>query len=763
MKQTTMVPIALSSLTGVLLALHFAWGAFFLLLLTLHLLQRKPSLPTFIFLFVLTFFFYTHATFNEQGSVTSLSATQQNFKLSFQEMVEWDGNLMKGEVITSKGERIIARYEINTENELLFLKENWKVGMECRAAGTLSQPMLNTNENAFNYRQYLQQKEIYWVLNIEELKIKDCVPPERNLLLELKEWRYNGMKIIKNHFPAEIVGLSQALIFGDRNELSEESLQAYQRLGVIHLLAISGLHVGFLFSLLYFLLVRLGMTKESTQTLLLILLPIYVIITGASPPVIRAAGIVMIVILTKKLQWNWSLLDSLSLSFLVFLLINPQVLFNIGFQLSYIVSFSLMVSSSLLNIPYRILQLLCVTLISQIVSIPIILYHFFEFSIISLIVNLFYVPLFTFIILPLLLVSFLLQLTFPFVNSLLFPVLTVLISKVDELSILLNKMPFITLVLGRPADWLLMLYPGVIILTFLQFELKKWMKGCFLIMSILSVHYFLPYLDSKGEIMFIDVGQGDCILIVLPNREAVYMIDTGGAIQFEAEDWEKIKNTYSVGKDTIVPLLKSKGIRRIDKLLLTHSDMDHIGGAREIINEININQIIISPNSNKKPEMELIVQEAHEKNIDLIEGRKGDEWETKSSHFFILYPEDDKYEGNNDSLVLLGKFGGKTWLFTGDLESDGEMELIRQYQLIIDVLKVGHHGSNSSTTEAFLDELQPEIAIVSAGRKNRYGHPHPEVMSNLSSRKIKVYQTNLDGAIHYKFLGNNGTFTTYPP
>lgn len=758
-----MVSIALTSLSGVLLALHFTWGAFFLLLLILHLLQRKPTLINIIFIFFLTVFFCIHATLSEQRSVTNLSTSQQNFKLSFHEMIEWDGNLLKGEAITSKGESVVARYRINSKEEFSHLKENWKIGMECRVLGTLSQPMKNTNENSFNYREYLRQKEIYWILNIEEFNIMDCVPAERSLLLELKEWRYEGMEIIKNQFPEKVVGLSLALIFGDRNEISEESLQAYQRLGVIHLLAISGLHVGFLFSLIYMILVRLGMTKESTRTFLLILLPIYVILTGASPPVVRAASIVMIVILSKKLKWKWSLLDSLSLSFIIFLLINPQIIFNIGFQLSYIVSFSLMLSTSILNLPYQILQLLCVTLISQIVSIPIILYHFFEFSIISLIVNLFYVPMFTFIILPLLLLSFLFQLTLPFVNSLIFPVLTVMISKVDELSIFLTKMPFITLVLGRPAPWLMILYPVIILLTLLQFERKKWMKGSILITSILTIQYFSPYLDSNGEVIFIDVGQGDCILIVLPNREAVYMIDTGGTIQFEVEEWEKRKNTYSVGEDTIVPLLKSKGIHRINKLLLTHSDMDHIGGAREIINEINVNQIIISPNSYKKPEMELIVQAAREKSIEMREGRKGDEWKTKSSHFFILYPDDDEYEGNNDSLVLLGNLGGKTWLFTGDLEKDGEQQVIRQYQLKIDVLKVGHHGSHSSTTGEFLEELQPEIAIISAGRKNRYGHPHPEVMTNLRSRKIKVYQTNLDGAIHYKFLGKKGTFTTYPP
>ena len=202
-----------------------------------------------------------------------------------------------------------------------------------------------------------------------------------------------------------------------------------------------------------------------------------------------------------------------------------------------------------------------------------------------------------------------------------------------------------------------------------------------------------------GEVIFIDVGQGDSILIKLPYNRGIYLIDTGGRIEFPVEEWQRRRKSFRVGDDVLLPLLKSKGISKIDKLILTHNDVDHMGAASELLGKIKIEEIYISPNASKKQLMAELIDSAQLSGIKVIEVKAGMSWENKIAKFQIIFPFDDRYEGNNDSLVLYSVFGGLKWLFTGDAEKEAEEDMIRHYgRLDIDVLKVGHHGSRSSTT-----------------------------------------------------------------
>ena len=202
-------------------------------------------------------------------------------------------------------------------------------------------------------------------------------------------------------------------------------------------------------------------------------------------------------------------------------------------------------------------------------------------------------------------------------------------------------------------------------------------------------------------------------------------------------------------------------MKKIDKLILTHSDIDHMGAARELLGQVIIDEMIISPNSSEKAMMAELINAAELKGISVQEEKAGDGWENKSGQFQILFPFDDEYKGNDSSLVLFGNFGGLTWMFMGDVETEGEKEIMRMYaKLPANVLKVGHHGSQSSTTEELLSIVQPEYSIISAGRNNRYGHPHPEVLSRLQAFDTIIYRTDEDGAIHYKFTKKGGTFST---
>lgn len=189
--------------------------------------------------------------------------------------------------------------------------------------------------------------------------------------------------------------------------------------------------------------------------------------------------------------------------------------------------------------------------------------------------------------------------------------------------------------------------------------------------------------------------------------------------------------------------------------------MDHMGAAHELLGKVMIKEIIITPRSWEKTIMADLIVQAQSLGIPVNEEKVGSGWHNKSGKFQFIYPFNDDYEGNNDSLVLFGEFGGLTWVFTGDLEKEGEEEIIKKYgNLQTDVLKIGHHGSRSSTTSAFLEKVQPKYSIISAGRNNRYGHPHPEVLAVLNEFNTAIFRTDEHGAIHYEFTKKGGTFKT---
>ncbi|HAQ06786.1 MAG TPA: DNA internalization-related competence protein ComEC/Rec2, partial [Bacillus bacterium] len=209
---------------------------------------------------------------------------------------------------------------------------------------------------------------------------------------------------------------------------------------------------------------------------------------------------------------------------------------------------------------------------------------------------------------------------------------------------------------------------------------------------------------------------------------------------------------------------KSKGIRKIDKLILTHGDADHIGGAVSLFGEIQVEQMIL-PRSTERSKLELdIITMAAAEGTMIYFGGEGNAWEIAEGEFKILGPSGSMGERNERSIILQARFGGRTWLFTGDLGIEGEQALIHRIgELDIDVLKVGHHGSKYSTSDKFLEALTPDYAVISAGLKNRYGHPDREVLERLDNSKVHTLRTDKNGAAIYRFKGESGTFFTHIP
>jgi competence protein ComEC len=328
------------------------------------------------------------------------------------------------------------------------------------------------------------------------------------------------------------------------------------------------------------------------------------------------------------------------------------------------------------------------------------------------------------------------------------------------------KLPMIKLVFTHPPFWLVLIYIMCIIYLFdaiQQKNQKQLSKASILFSVVLLMHYFSPYFNPFGKVMFIDVGQGDSIFIKLPFHRGNYLIDTGGKMILKDEEWKKRKNSFSTGKDIVIPILKGEGISKLDKLIFSHGDFDHIGGGIDLLKSFQVKTLCVGDKVQYKPVEKDMIQFAKKKGITISKLHKGSSWKNKSGEFHVLSPK-SHYQGeeNHGSIVIYALVGGHSWLFTGDFEQLGEEQLIQRYpNLTIDYLKVGHHGSETSSSLEFLKKIKPQVGIISVGKKNRYGHPKPVILNRFDSLRVPILRTDQNGAIIFHFFGRQGTFYTF--
>ncbi|MFP5113673.1 DNA internalization-related competence protein ComEC/Rec2 [Bacillaceae bacterium C204] len=767
---------AVSALFGVLSVL-FKFLPFFLLqILTLYLLYKFKRFSniqlTSVALCFMTFMFIGYHSASNNKTVIPASTT--TFYLQYTQDPKIDGDLLQVQALDPHyKEKILVRYKIQSEQEQASLKTKMYYQSLCRISGTLEKPAVAKNPNAFNYRTYLARNKIYWTIESEENPLQNCSPLKPSPLVMIKQLRYTGIKYLESQFPVEIASLSAALIFGDRNLFDPDVLSAYQKTGIVHLLAISGLHVSLLIAMIFYLGIRFGLTRQFMINFLLIILPIYVILTGSSPSVIRSAMMIFLVLLTIKWRARLKLfpLDAICLAFLAYLLFNPLIIFDAGFQLSFSVSLFIILSAPFILQTYEknLSRMFATSLIAQLAALPILLYHYFEVSLIGIVANLVYIPLFSFVYLPGLYLLFFIQVIFGKTPLILTKFFLAMISLANHLIEYLADFSLFRFIPGRPNGLFLIAYFLLLLALFYLWESKVFpkRKGCLIIVSILllisqqSWNWLSPY----GEVTMIDVGQGDSILIHFPHGKGTYLIDTGGSINFPEEKWRERAEPFEVGRDIVVPFLKGKGITKIDKLILTHGDMDHIGGTFSILKELKVKQILM-PDVVEPSAVELdIIKEAKKQNIPVKKVSAGGQWTDEENGFFIVSPEKD-YTGerNGGSITFIAQIDGTSWFFGGDLDQAGEEKIKKKYpNLHIDVLKAGHHGSKTSSAETFINQINPKVALISAGENNRYGHPHQEVLQRLEKTNTIIFRTDEQGAITYKFYHGKGTFLPYLP
>ncbi len=636
-------------------------------------------------------------------------------------------------------------------------------GVSCIFDGERKEPQIARNFHGFNYRDYLYKQNIHFIL--EATYISEC----RKTSLSLVQWilllRQQAILGVTEMFPEQSGAFMNALLFGDRQQMTFEVEGQYQQFGLVHLLAISGSHIVSLMVIVYFILLRSGVTREIATVCLIFFIPIYMILAGASPSVIRASITGVLMLIAFMCSIRLSSLDALSITAICMLIFDPYLVFNIGFQFSFVGSFALLLSAPLLLESGNgvIRNSIYISLISQLVSTPILLYHFGYYSPYSIFLNILYVPFLSLIVLPCSIIILICLPIIPFLAKSFANVLSIGLNLSNDFLSYCESLPFTRLNFGQTPILLVALYCVSIISVLMVWErrISKGMvfifAGIFLFIS--TGHYVYPYFRESGSVTFLDVGQGDAILIRLPYDQEIYLIDTGGTIRLNKEEWQRKKHEFSVGNDILIPYLQKEGIKKIDKLIVTHGDADHIGAAQELLSNITVKEVVFGRKEQEAILEKAVKKQALEKEVKISEVGEGESWRVNEAEFFVLAPTGKERSENNASIVLWAKLGGITWLFTGDLEEEGEKGLVATYpDLRADVLKVAHHGSNTSSITPFLSAVQPNIAIISVGERNRYGHPHKEVIERFEKMAIEIWRTDKQGAISYVFKEERGTF-----
>jgi len=723
------------------------------------LFVRKRIPIIFIGCYVVTgIFFFIHAE-------VKLSISDQEIKqdsvIQLTSIHNIKGSKLRGFAMSDERQKWYITYTFESEDEKNIFQEQSLTRATFVVNGQVTEVPKPAHDYAFNMQTYLTSHGAVGMLSVTSL---NKISEPSGFFGWIANRRFQMKKHIETHFPLSLQPEAKALLLGLRDDVEQQQTRAYQILGITHLFAISGLHVAFLTFIFYQSMLRLSIRKEVAIWCLLICLPIYAFLVGGAPSVWRAVGVVEILLLSKQLNKRLSIEDAFALSILFAIFIQPGVLLQIGFQLSYAAAASLLFSSPFLKTQTSLLkQSFWITFLCQIGVAPILLFHFYEISLSSFVVNLFFVPLFSVIILPINLLLFLVSFIFPYLSDLVFLLYEPLRLILTTFILKIASIPHQLWNPGKLSNWQVVIsYLGVVgtfIILELQYPLRKLMITLGLPIILIQA---TPYFDPSIEVTFLSVGQGDATLIELPHHKGVILIDSGGLLRFGQETWKQSEEPFEIGREVVVPFLKGRGIRYIDKFIWTHADSDHIEGAEEILEEISVGEIHVTPGAIYETALQEAVQTALLQKITIKEKRAGDSFQVGDTQFMYVSPQDTVYEGNDDSLVLYIKHQLFTVLLTGDLEKDGEEELLKAYEGLqnIALLKGGHHGSKTSSTLPFIEKLNPKITIFSAGKNNRYGHPHVDVVNRFKENQLPTLTTADVGSIHVRYNNEEMTIST---
>lgn len=631
-----------------------------------------------------------------------------------------------------------------------------QVGQTIVASGSLQEIAAPTNPGEFDYRSYCRARGVTHSMQVRRYRAEGRADP---LGEGLRRLRSAAAEKLKNHCPREVSGYLNALLLGDKQELSEDFYARYRRNGLAHLLAISGLHTGFLGLALYRLLRRMGAGLWSSALFSALFLGLYALLTGADTGVLRSGLMLGLGFLALCLGRSYDLRSAASLALFLLLLRAPLQLFQCGFQLSFLAVFAIGGPGQALVRRYaakrRYLAALLQSLTVFFVTLPAIAYWFFSLPPYGIVLNLVLIPM-TGFMLFLGLLALAAASLLPPLAALPALFLECGLALQNALCALAECLPFHRLLIGRPRLWQLLLYSLFLCFCFgllldkvprhRGVSEKQFRRALTLGAAFAAALSLLPLRSRVPRIWILDIGQGDAIVIEQGNR--CITIDGGSTSRPDC------------GKRILEPFLESRALGTVDAAFLTHADLDHTNGLSYLASKgsgILVKRVILNPAAETDAHYAKLMAALRENpETELCFMGAGDVY----GNFHCLWPSREALpeEVNEQSLILLFTANGKRCLFTGDAGQPSEEKLLewlaapeqaaeRAALTDIDLLKVGHHGSRGASSDTFLALLSPDCALISCGRGNSYGHPHAEAMERLHRHAGQVHSTANEGAL----------------
>jgi competence protein ComEC len=638
----------------------------------------------------------------------------------------------------------VNAYNMENENEL-------KLGRHINVNTVLNKPAGARNPGGFDYAAYLFSKKTAAYTSVDA---EDIIFSGEIKKMPVKAFGISARSYINealfNTLSAEKAALMSAMLTGSKDNLDENIGNAFRASGLMHLMAVSGTHIAFLLFPVLWLFRILGFNRKVTAIASIPLIIVYCVITGFSASVLRASIMAVIVLIGKMLDRKAELINSIAIAALLILIINPFMLFDPGFQLSVGAVSGLGVLYKRVfgfipeNIPLFIRKAVSATIAAQAGILPVIVKYFSKLSVISVLSNLFVVPL-TGVAMVLGFITVILyglnHILATFVSFALQGVLHIILVIADTFA----SVPWAEIHAHHwRLSWCVLYYVFLIIsgvygMAFFIRYRKSVAAVVFAIGAVLVIQSFVP---DNMKLIFIDVGQGDSALIRSP--EGHYMLIDGGGSYGE-------KETGYIGRQILIPVLMHEGVSRIDCVLVSHAHADHMSGVLTLIDMFPVKSVGLPYYSGAHEDFSELIHACNEKNIELCFYTRGDTIRIDSeTEFVVMHPDKGmNYKGSLNNVSLSGMLCYKQFrvLFTGDIESEAEYSLLlKNDDIDCCVLKVAHHGSKNGTSEQFLKRVKPEAAVISVG-SNNFGHPSGEVLSRLNSSGAKVYTTKNNGAV----------------
>ena len=759
-------------------------------------MKRPICVIALIYIFIILGLHYLGVVFFNYDKVCSNISKSNNYKGIIVEEKE-EEDYKKVYIVKLQSDNEI----INNRKCILNLKNknNKKLsyGDEIYFDGEYSIPEGKRNYGGFDYSLYMKTQKLYGTFEIEnyELINKNKGNKLEEKILDFKKYVKN---ILNTNLQKDEANLCIGLLIGDRTNISKQIEEDFKNSNLTHMLAVSGSH--FTYIILAISFVNKGIKRKRLgQIIMIIVIILFMNLTGNTASVVRSGIMAIYIILASIFHKRADIWTSMAVAIIIQLINNPYAIFDIGLQLSYggvigIVVFNKNILSKILyfdnyikinikekiqkNNKYKmqeinnteiklskvkkyIIEASAVTISANIVIIPIMMYHFNTISFTFLISNLLVGPILGFVVIfgfILIFLSFIL-------NSFLMPfffILNILISIILYIAHICANLPFSKVFVPTPNKLMLVLFYLNLFILFYYKEKnvknKKQKYSSILLIIIIIFNFIYPLADSTKKnltINFIDVGQGDSTLIRVDNKNI--LIDGGGSLY---------SDSFDVGEKTLFPYLLDRGITYLDYVIVSHFDADHFQGLEYVINNIKVKNAIISSLGQNSKEFETFLNLAKKKKINIIYVKKGDSINFNNAKIEILYPDNEIINGNaknNNALVCKLIYNNFSMLFTGDIEEIAEKKILKLYEknkekLRADVLKVGHHGSKTSSSYDFIKTVFPKIALIGVGKDNNFGHPNLGVIERLEKSGATIYRTDYMGEIELS-IKSNGNMT----